>query len=381
VLALWVRRRAGDWAAFCALALYAFDPNVIAHGRYTTNDLAVSAFFFLACVLWDRALRRATASDYAFAGLALGLALGTKFSAVLLLPIFVLLALARRPKPRPALLGALVSCAVAFAIVAALYRGRPGMYADGLRMVSSIGHISYLLGQDSRDGWWYYFPVAFAVKTPVALFALIAVAAFAVWRRRGVPSRLAVLVVPIAFYGVSCLFSRADIGLRYLLPIYPMLYALLAIVAGGAPRWLVALCVVAFGAESAAVYPNYLAFFNVLVGGPAQGPKYLLDSNIDWGQDLDKTKRWLQARGIDHVCMAYFGNVPAAYFGIAYSDIPTYREPKRIEQLDCMVAASATFLYGRQLIAGDSLRWLRTYPPTERVGYSIYVFDLRKTHR
>jgi len=130
-------------------------------------------------------------------------------------------------------------------------------------------------------------------------------------------------------------------------------------------------------AESASSYPNYLAFFNAAAGGPKAGPRYLLDSNIDWGQDVKKLRSWLHARNIESVCMFYFGNTGVEFYGIPMKYLPRTWETEERERLDCVAAVSVTPLYGLY-VPRDSYAWLREKEPAARVGWSIYVYDLRK---
>ena len=109
LVALWTKRRAGTLPALVALALFAFDPNILAHGRYATNDLYLAFFFFLAPVLWNRALRRDSLLDYGVAGIALGLACCTNVSGLLLVPIFALLCIRRTRRTRTCALGSVVA--------------------------------------------------------------------------------------------------------------------------------------------------------------------------------------------------------------------------------------------------------------------------------
>lgn len=380
VLALWTRARAGSGAALIALTLYAFDPTVIAHARYATNDLAVTFFSFIAVLLWDKALNSKGLQWYALAGAALGLAIATKFSALFLLPVFAIIAVIRFRRGRPAEVGVPLAVVCAGAVLVLLSRGDLSIYAVNFKAatVHTQGALSYLFGMESTRGWWWYFPAAFFVKAPVAVLILCVTAAALALRNVRELRSLMVLIVPIAVYGLLCLFDRADIGIRYLLPVYPFLFAVVAIVtARYAPRILVAACLALLITESLFVYPNYLAFFNVLAGGPGSGPHYLIDSNIDWGQDLKKLKWWLDARGISQTCVSYFGAAPLAYYGIEKGTIPPYWDEAGRRRLRCVVAVSVTYLYGRSFNYRDAGRWLRAQTPTAKVGYSIYVYDLR----
>ncbi len=370
-VAFWTRRHFGDAAALFAVALVAFDPNLIAHGRYVTTDLAVTLFSFLACIAWVRALEQKTALAFVVAGVALGLALGSKFSALFLIPVFVFLGFLRRPAWK----GALIAAAAAAAMIVVLYGpAGPWLYWRGLRDVlahNGEGHEAYLLGQISQKGWWYYFPVAFLVKTPTATLALCAASVFYVRRVT------AVLAAPLIVYAALTLGSSLDIGFRHLLPILPFLYVVMGVGAARMPRWLSIGLVALLVVESLSVYPNYLAFFNRVSGGPGNGPRYLLDSNIDWGQDTKKLKAWLDSRGVHRICNVYFGEAFPVHYGVETAPLPGNDDVEARQSLDCFAAASVTPLYGLY-VENDRYSWLRKLSPVAKIGYSMYVYDLRK---
>lgn len=356
-IALWTRSQYGVAPALIALTLFALDPNVIAHGRYVTSDLAVTLFSFLACIAWGSPV---------LAGVCMGLALGSKFSALFLIPVFAVYAWRTRPTLRA--LGTMTG--TAFLVLAALYRGHVNLYLAGLARLfahNTGGHESYLFGHISHQGWWYYFPAAFLVKWPVAVLLLIACTAWK-WRQS------TTLLIPLAIYAALCLTAHIDIGIRHLLPLIPFLYVLIAI---HLPRRIAVVALILLAAESLSIYPNYLAFFNFASGGPGQGPRYLLDSNIDWGQDTRKLKSWLDQRGVHKVCRVYFGQAILAHYGIEEEALPGIDEPAAIRNLNCIAAASVTPLYGLY-VPNDRYRWLRAYTPVAKIGYSIYVYDLRR---
>lgn len=180
--------------------------------------------------------------------------------------------------------------------------------------------------------------------------------------------------------------SRVAIGIRYLLPVYPFLYVLAGafvakVVLPRARRFgavLVVAIVAIQTAESAAVYPNHLAFFNTLAGGPERGESYLLDSNLDWGQDLKRLKRYMDRTGTRSVCLHYFGSGLPAYYGIATEYLPATQEIPERSRVNCIAAISATILHGLYLPPGYDFNWLRGQKPIARVGRSIWIYDLRR---
>jgi hypothetical protein len=429
-IAWWGRRRYGAKAALVALLLYVFDPNILAHGRYVTTDLIAALFIFLGVVTWEQWLDSGRRRDLMIAGIVLGLAAVSKFSALLLLPIYLVLYAARWWKHRREfafrrLLGACgVMAMLSIGVVLVVYApetrrllpttramrqadpsirtlhnaidarsgygvvmrwigGRLGWQAHsfliGLGAVAAhnaIGHQTYLLGALSERGWWYYFPVVFAVKTPTATLLGVLLPLLAAWRRPRIE-----LLVPVIIYFAASMASGINIGLRHLLPVYPFLFLLIgaALTAwtGRLGRIFPLLIPAALMAESMAVYPHYLAFFNTVAGGPGAGPRYAVDSNIDWGQDVKKLKHWMDARGIRQICFCYFGKALPEYYGVHYADLPQADERANWDDLDCVGAVSVTPLVG-VYAPRERFERLRRMQPVAKIGYSIYVYDLRK---
>ena len=257
------------------------------------------------------------------------------------------------------------------------------------------GHLSYLMGQYSNFGWWYYFPLAFIFKTPTAFLILIALLFVYIsfnlisfkkvfsWKKlyHPIPFYVIGLIIPPLVYLLWSLTSHLNLGVRHLFIIYPFLFvgtsSLLNIKLknwGGKLFYLfIASLVFHYFLSSISIYPNYLAYFNELVGGPANGPRYLVDSNIDWGQDLMKLKKYMVGNGIDHVCLSYFGQAKVEYYDIDYWYLPDTNNFQGTASLDCVVAISVTSLYSQQ----KEYAWLFNYTPTEKIGYSIYVYDFR----
>jgi 4-amino-4-deoxy-L-arabinose transferase-like glycosyltransferase len=251
----------------------------------------------------------------------------------------------------------------------------------------AVSRPAFLAGDYSTQGWWYYFPAAMLLKTPVLMLLLFALGAFAVSRPQPSSVRLFMLV-PVAMFLGLAITSNLNIGLRHILPVYPFLIVLAGAgaeaVAGRAKRpdaAAVVLLAIA-GLEFAIVYPHTLAYFNVLAGGPANGFRYLADSNVDWGQDLKRLKRWMTEHNVDHINLAYFGVAEPSYYGIHRTDLwgttipgvaPSAMGPPK---LPGYVAVSVTLLDGvpfgereRQFYAP-----LRDREPAAKIGGSIRVY-------
>ncbi len=431
-IAIWTRRRFGPPAALFALALFAFDPNVIAHGRYITSDLPVTLFFFLACVTWGEYLITDRMWWLIASGLTIGLAICTKFSALILLPVFAILYglrwWQRRPGKAHCLRSFLIVGVLAYAVVVTMYFPQAASFVPGIRLLdhsipaaadtiqsgsalgnslrwisgplglgrnaffegvslvawhNQSGRQSYLLGKQSETGWWYYFPIVMLVKSPTGLLIGLAACAwllarFAVRARwREVSFAWFVLAVPTVLYFAASVSSRIDIGVRHLLPIFPFLFVTIAAFLWRDNRRAILVLVVALVAiESVWIHPYYLAFFNLPSGGPSAGPRYLVDSNIDWGQDLRRLKAYLDKQGNPEIYLLYFGAARAEDYGIHLRYLPPSADVQGRAEMDGLAAISVTPLMGPYV--NDDRAWLRKQHAVANIGHSIYVYDFRK---
>lgn len=231
------------------------------------------------------------------------------------------------------------------------------------------GHDSYLLGSYSRHGWWYYFPVAFAVKSPVGLLALL-IAAFVLGVR--VPGPWAELLIPAGVFFAASMGGSIDIGLRHILPVYAFLFIAIAVAMSRARmgRFAAFALFPLLICESAVSYPNHLAFFNFLAGGSAAGPRYLIDSNLDWGQDLKRLRVQMEQRHIDSLCLKYFGSAEPGYYKINAAELTAYPAPRECK----WAAVSVNELY----FADSKLKALRSCHSNFQAGESIFVHALKQ---
>jgi hypothetical protein len=123
------------------------------------------------------------------------------------------------------------------------------------------------------------------------------------------------------------------------------------------------------------VYPHCLAYFNEFVGGLDNGYKYLVGSNLDWGQDLKNLKAYMDQQGLDKVHLAYYGSAHPDYYGIQAQPLPADESPKGTDPT-ALYAISATYLQGSYLDDPEAFSWLRQYAPVGKIGYSIFVYRL-----
>ena len=371
----------GPGAGLLALTLFCFEPNLLAHAAYVTTDMAVSCMLFGAVYLFYRYVKAPGWGRLVAAGVVSGLALAAKHSAVLLLPMLVLLALSevvfaeRGARKRVALrlAGALAGIVVVGVVVlwgfyGFRYAARPaGLRLDptlaqyvmplrpsearlilflgkwhvlpesflyGLADVRSMANNmpSYLFGKVYAHGVWYYFPAVFLIKSTLGFLGLLGLAVFASARGwLGHRREVLFLTVPPLFYLAIAMESSLNIGARHILPMY-VFFAVLA--AGGAValvrrdarwRWVVGVLVVLHAGSSLLARPNYMAYSNELWGGPTKTYRYLTDSNTDWGQQLKAAKAYVDQHGIKECWMGYFVSpfvLPSDY-GIPCKLLPT----------------------------------------------------------
>ena len=409
---LWSRRLYGDWGGLLSLTLWCLCPNVLAHGRLVTTDVASASFAVLATYLFVRYLDRPTWGRAAAAGVVLGLAELTKFSLVLLYGFWPTLALVRfaltpRAAGRPRRSGVILGQGAAIVALSVLvidlgygfegvgqrlgrfefgsrtltvprpaamlsptsknplldmawrhrvnrFRGTaladlpvplPRHYvlgfdeqkieAEGLPMFWSDptlppdddavgGYSVYLNGEMRRSGWWYYYLATLAYKVPEGTWLVVGLGGIllvAVRRSRAAwADELAVLALPVVVLGAISLLTDICLGLRYILPVFPFAF----VATGKVAPWVASLtlrrrramivvvgaAVASNGLAVASIHPHYLAYFNRMAGGPDRGSEHLIDSNLDWGQDLITLGRWLRAnRPGERVGLAYFGQI------------------------------------------------------------------------
>jgi hypothetical protein len=425
--------RAGPLAGIVALALCAFDPSIIAHGMLATTDLGVTAFSFIALYWLWKSLRRPSPGVLIAAGVTLGLALMSKMTAVILLPVSVLLIFApgmatrartpiiermtarmRNPRLRRWLglaVMAVAIYAIAFLTMWAIYRfevaklpGVPIPLPAATHLTSvlkaqnhlDVGHPTFLMGQVSEKGWWYYFPVAFLVKTPIPVLILLALStALGIRRQMVAGGRRTAILLLIAFistYALVALFSAVEIGYRHLLPLLPCLFVLAAQILNLEPathhasrityhasRFMFYVLLAWHIIGAASIFPNYLTFFNELVGGPKNGWKYLVDSNLDWGQSLIELRTYISENHLGRINLSATGFANPAVYGIAYDPLPPMPNPQSVIHFDPKPGRYYIGAHNLQIgspIDHDVFGWFRERTPSEWIANAILVYDV-----
>ena len=426
-------------AGILAVALYSLEPTVLAHGRIVHTDLPAALAYLLFVFALYRYHRLLSFRSALVLGLVTGVALVTKFSLVIVGPIFavamgawILRAPSRGINRGQIVRHALVAGLVALAVINLAYRFQrqpilPGDVAwvaaktpgfapavmSGISALSILfptyflfglyntvlhnhaGHASFLLGQYSDTGWWYYFPVAFALKTTLAFLGLaLAALLWALWRLFVKhDAKLLFVLGPIAVYIAVSLTSGINIGIRHFLPVYPLLFILAALLLDRLLRvskWryltgiLVAVLIAMMGLETVRAYPDYVSYLNQL-RGDQPGWRLLSDSNVEWGDDVKAVAAYLHARGETRLSGAVSaGWLTFRFFGVDYFDIcpPRQKDPIRTNY----VAIGASFLNGSTVPGSAELNGkerenffaaYRERKPEAVFGTSIYLYRVR----
>lgn len=395
------REAGGPVAGLAALALYGFDPLAVAHAGLATTDLGGACLAFLAAASLPGAIARGGAGRTVLCGALVGLALASKFSNVTVVGAVGAVAMAAAwegsregTAVAPCVLRALAVLAVAAAAVAATYGpAGPGLYLEGMRMLrlhGEAGHPAYAFGRYSAQGWWWYFPAAWLVKTPVPiLIGSAAGVVVAARRARREPVRIAALLAPPALILLAAMSFSLNIGVRHLLPMTPFLAVcggLAARAVWAAGRWAGKAAVVACGlwlvAGTLRVHPEEMAYANEPSGGPSRLWRKLADSNVDWGQALPALAEEVGRHPLRRLYLSYFGTADPAAYGLRYHWISsmTMIERRYEDGPDPggreWIASSVTNLLDVYTGSHGLYAWLRQRPFTAFPGYSIALFDV-----
>ena len=428
LIVAWGRRLLGGTAAACALLLYVFDPTIVAHAPLVATDsgmalLAVLFFFALWYYLNHRSLKRLV-----WCGLALGLLLGSKFSAVILLGVaFALLVWATRWIPaevprRPSTLvdpygsddggqrlawclyAFLAMCAIAAVVLHVLYffPRNPFLYVEGIRRINADhdpGYWAFMAGH-FQPRFLSYYLVAYLLKEPLPAIILAAIGTWALVRRGAAPvmDRAFLLLPPIVIFAAYSLYSD-NLGFRYMIPALPFLHLVGGVglasllKEGGAWRKASAFLLIAWAVlAGTAIYPDHLSYFNEtacllsepgnigLDGGTRCGYLWLDDSNVDWGQSANQLKDWLAVHPpAGALRLGYFGSIRPEHLGIdafrvTVEDLQRGPTPGTYALSSHILARAIGRLRAKH---GDGPEnWLLHARPTAVVGHAYYIYDV-----
>jgi 4-amino-4-deoxy-L-arabinose transferase-like glycosyltransferase len=398
--------------------MFLLNPVVLAYGHIVQSDIGMALAFPLAVWIFARLLETPSGRKAVLAGAAVGLALATKHTAIILAPTFAVLWLLHRRRRKTDWKSILIVPAVAWGMILLLYAPHwsppplidaataaklavpwwltalrpiliPGEYFKGLALTAlhaSTGHEAYLNGAWSHSGWWYYFPLAFAMKTPLPfLFFAGAGIAMAVRSRHRIGFVELAAWTGALIYLLCAMPSKTNIGVRHILAVYPLLAigaacSLSRCINGLQQRRqqfaglaLSVLLAANLGCTLLA-YPYFICYLNLLAGGTEHGYEHLLDSNYDWGQDVIRLRKFVDARNISKIYLQYFGTQAAIdYYKIPCEFVDSHAA-RQIREGYLVISAQALML--------PEWEWLRgSRQPSARVGYTLFVYEINPSPR
>lgn len=376
---LWARELGGDGAAVSAVALFLTLPAALGHSGLVTTDASAMAAVPWALYCLDRFGRSPSMKRGIWLGVSVGLGMLCKFSFAVFFTAGGLLVLITQRHMLREWRGLLVAGVTAFVVIWSGYlwsmNGWPlrelFLGLEEVRAHNADGHPSFLLGELRLTGWWYFFPVVLFYKTPLA-FLLLCLAIPWLGRRAWLPSACGLLLLLVVMP------SRINLGIRHLLPIYP----LLAIGAGlvlweclrnrSVLRYVGGILLGWQFIATGLAHPDYFAYFNELALGEPE--EIRVDSDLDWGQNVERIGRVLRERGVrEPVALGVFSSVDPSRHGLEW------RQASPWETTYGWVAVSATELKMSAAVRppGSRLRpwtWLDQYTPVERIGGSVLLY-------
>ena len=447
----WATDLYGVYSGILALVLWCFSPNILAYGQMITPDMGAASIGVAACYLFWRWSHSPTWPDALTAGLVLGLAELTKLTWIILLPLWPVLWFLERfstrhdgssAKSAPQLVAMLllavfvinigygfegtfrqlgnyqfISAALSGGDSEASFEGNrfrrtafgalrvplPANYVQGIDVAKrdfEIGLPSYLRGEWKHGGWWYYYLYALAVKIPLGTFCLAGCAVGVQFRTRRKGWYDCVYLLAPAFVVLILVSSQTGYNshLRYLFPAFPFgviyISSVMSCFSFARHRCRAAIVCASTAwtiTSSLFVYPHTVSYFNELAGGPLHGHRHLLESNIDWGQDLMYLKEWLEqhpeASPLGLVC---YSQIDPHSIGIKYW-LPPGRQGRFAPSSRLRpgwYAISVNYLRGmtrfpvsdghngRIYPSGPDYAVFSKLPTVGRCGYSIYLYHV-----
>jgi hypothetical protein len=417
LVAVWwlTRELFGPVAGLIAAFLLATEPNVLGNSIVVQNDLLSALAMVVFVIALKKFLTDGRTISALLLGGALGIALVAKYSLLILVPVaFAILLLQavwrlirKRLSVRSVALSGLVFV-TAYLILIACYSFNldthwllPRYFVYGVDMVlqsTREGRPAFLLGQVSETGWWYYFPVAFALKTTIpflvaSLGGLTSAVNEIVTRKRFV---VLYAVLPSVLYLGLTMTSHLNIGIRHLLPMFPFVAVtgagfLAALIDLGMQRdrrlgvTLAFVLLVPSLAIAVLTFPSYLTYFSPLAGGASHGWQRLSDANVETGQEVKTLAKYLKARGQTRVTGVMVGGEFLRLYGVELEDFAGWEaeddEDDNSSPPETEYVAIGAWYLSEIDLTDEQKQIIETYrnqKPEAMVGDSIFVFRRRQ---
>jgi len=453
LIAFEARKLFGNAAGVVAGLLTAFSPVLLANAHLCTTDVAAATFILLAVLAYRSLLRRPTLAGACGAGAALGLALATKYNA-LCIPAAIMAMLLLRALENPdgspggsawrrraGMAGLLtLSGIAAYAVIWAIHGFRfeaaslpeprfdwssvdvpgaswndaadslrrsrllPESYVYGFKLMQKntlVGHPTYAFGSRTMTGWWWYFPMALLVKTPMfALVAFLIGVAGTIRAMLRQDFRTAHAAAFVLVYLTLAMSKNMAIGVRHVLPVYPFLILMASGLSRrptvdspprtNRPSWGLILALGAIG-ETLISAPDFLAYFNAASRAVYKPYEMLVDANLDWGQDLRRLKKYMDQHGIATLKLSYFGAASPKQLGLKHERLPGFNlygayeqewpdaTPLKPGDVVAVSASNYVALFNQDPAYYPDLLSTSTLKAT--IGGSILIFEVRGPSR
>ena len=394
---LWTKNIFGPTAGYYFLIFYTFCPNILGNSFLTTEDSIVSALMFLSVLSFLKLIDKPGYKTAIITGLFTALALLSKHTALFLFPTYLIILLTavftkKIVLKKKIVLEYLAVFGVSFLIIAlsiliAYKFTYIKFYFYNIKntlLYQKNGQASFCWGNYSFTGLWYYYLVCLLFKTPIPILLLSLLAPLRLISKKlsrdkaiNLIGITAAVVIIIGFTS----FNKIQLGMRYILPAYIFILCLSALVAEKYKVLSYVLCAwLIFSSVKA--HPDYLSYFNELaIGG---GQNYLVDSNIDWGQDLKGLKQYIEKEKVTDTTLSYYGSGLAETAGFNFQDLFSFGLWGKKDHVSSekpqkeILAVSATNLQGLYFgsMGNDLLYWLKEKEPEKVIGGSIFVYDI-----
>lgn len=442
ILFLWARELWGNWIGLIVSSLYLYSPTALAHGHLVTTDIPITFCFLLVMYSYWKFLSQENVQKPKktkwlwLTGISLGILFLTKFSAIIILPMvfFILSFWAYWNKKHKAesfwkifwrqifqglkIIG--ISALLVYIIYLPLsinynigkmhelinlsfpttaaffwrqilhglannFLTKPiAQFLIGFSMVfahAGGGHTAFLLGNLSNKGWWYFFPIAFLLKTTLPVLVLFISSLFLIFIQKNKQKILAIMIflISISFYFLISMISSLNLGIRHLLPIYPFIFLIIGY--GIFKLWnfkninfkIIIIILLSWHIiESLIVFPYYLSYFNQL-SFTKEKREILIDSSLDWGQDLKRLKKHVNEKNIKDLKIDYFGGSYIPYY---FNNQATEWNVEKGETTGWLAvcASRLTMADFPKEKSAKTYNWLKKYEPIDKIGDTFYIY-------
>jgi hypothetical protein len=467
VIYLWSKKLfKSKLAGLIALTLFAFSPNIMAHGRFITTDMGITSFSVFALYFWWVFLKTPNWKNFIIASIFQGLMHLSKFSSPLFLPVIVVMAILAifaynkkwsfKTRAKIYLGATVLSSVIALFMIGVWYQVfihqmpletqkqliaesindsqfdnaglatkltglannpilRPySQYFLGFFMVfahAKYGHSTYFLGEVGQN-WPHYYFVAYLLKEPITSQILFfsSLVIFSVFIVKIIKNKdkkrlfkyfqkyyplipFVCLIIGFLYIGMT---AKLQLGIRYIVPIFPYLYIIIAgiialyvkkIIKRSDKKSVLNYKIAKFSGTFLAlwlilanfiIYPHYLAYFNEYIGGYKNGWKYMIDSNLDWGQDLRRLKAYLDENNIQNVKVDYFGGGNLDYY-LGADNYTLWGYDKGPTTGWIAISVNAIQWNSANEDGRLSYHWLTdNHEPVKKIGGSIFVYHIKE---